>query len=182
MILDIFKYYAQFPNLSGVQDLFVNGKSSSPVYAQLLEAVKQLPLHDRLPEINHYVFGQSYDDVKAQVDKISGTYLFVEFGDIDSKRDQRNTITDTFQIAVTVASKVVSNSDLIEIAIISEETLQIINQLRILQFSDQSKHPWLKEISEKHRIVPFVAKEFSSIGWTMIFNREGADMLNLKDK
>lgn len=181
MILDVFKYYAQFPKLSGVKEIFANGKSDSPLYAQLQEMIEKMPLHDRIPEIDSYVFGQSFEGVKAQIGKLTGTYLFVDFGSLVSNRDLRNSLQETFELAVTIASKISDMADLVEIAIVSDELLQLTNKLRAFQLKDRSSHPWLKEISDKHNVVPFVAPEFASIGWTITFTREGTDMLQVKD-
>lgn len=180
MIFQIFKYYAQFPDLKGVISLFANGKSDIPAYIALRDEIQNIPTHSRIPEIKHYVFGQSYDSVKSRIDQISGTYLFLEFGEIESIRDRRNSIQDTFDLAVTIASKIQTTSDLVEQAIISQQTLGLIHQLRTLQHEDQARQSWLKEISDRHTIVPFVAREFASLGWTIVFKREGADLLNLK--
>lgn len=46
--------------------------------------------------------------------------------------------------------------------------------------SDQRSTPWLKELSGSCQIRPFVAKEFASIGWTMMFEREGSDLFDIK--
>ncbi|RGN43819.1 MULTISPECIES: hypothetical protein [unclassified Bacteroides] len=181
MILDVFKYYAQFPKLEGVKEIFANGKSEYPLYTQLEDYIDNMSSHSLIPEIDGYVFGQSYDDVKAQIGKLTGSYLFVDFGSFTSNRDQRNSIQETFELAVTIASKIPDASDLVEIAIITDQLLQLTNKLRAFQINDQAKHSWLKELSNKHNIIPFVAPEFSSIGWTVVLSREGADLLDVKE-
>lgn len=181
MILDVFKYYAQFPKLEGVKEIFANGEGASPLYAQLKEYMDNMPVHSRIPEIDGYVFGQSYDDVKAHIGKLTGSYLFVDFGSVLSNRDQRNSIQETFELAVTIASKIPAATDLVEIAITTDRLLRLTNKLRAFQINDRAKHPWMKELSNKHSIIPFVAPEFSSIGWTITFAREGADMLDVKE-
>lgn len=181
MILDVFKYYAQFPTLEGVKEIFANGRSDSPLYAQLQEYIDNMPSHDRIPEITGFVFGQSYDDVKSQIEKLTNTFLFIDFGSLTSNRDQRNSIQETFEFAATIASKLPDTADLVEIAIISDQMLNLSNKLRAFQINDQAKHSWLKELSNKHNIIPFVAPEFNSIGWTIVFSREGADMLDVKE-
>ncbi|MCC8186482.1 MAG: hypothetical protein LIP08_02945 [Bacteroides sp.] len=181
MILDLFKYYASFPAIEGVKSIFSNGRSTNPLYASLQKEIEQLPTHSRIPEINHYVFGQSYDAVKSRIDTLDGIYLFLEFGELSSGRDNKNSIQDTFRIAVTIAGKTTNTTDLVEQALLTDHTLRLIHQLRVLQFSDQAQHPWLKEISNRHTIEPFVYKEFSSLGWTILYNREGTDILGLKD-
>ena len=82
-------------------------------------------------------------------------------------------------MAVTIAAKS-AEMDLIEEAIQSRRTLAMLQQLRIAMISDKRTTPWLKELSGACQIRPFVAKEFASVGWTMMFEREGSDLFNLK--
>lgn len=103
----------------------------------------------------------------------------MEIGDIMSKRDQKNSIQDEVQMAVTIAAKS-AEMDLIEEAIQSKRTLAMLQQLRVAMTSDQRSTPWLKELSGSCQIRPFVAKEFASIGWTMMFEREGSDLFDIK--
>lgn len=180
MIFEILKYYAQFPNHSKVLEIFAKGRSDLPEYIAIQEEIKNLPDSSRIQGLDHFVFGQSFDSVKQRVDGIlSGTYLFVEVGDIMSKSDQRNSIQDEVQMAVTIAAKS-AEMDLIEEAIQSRRTLSMLQQLRIAMISDKRTTPWLKELSGACQIRPFVAKEFASVGWTMMFEREGSDLFNLK--
>lgn len=180
MIISIFQYFAQFPLRAGVLSLFANGRSDMHQYDTLLASLSNATIHSRIPEIQHYVFGQDYESVKSRIDQISGTYLFIDYGDIDSSRDKNNSISDTVKMAATIACKISSKSDLVEQAIVSSDTLQLANQLRALMHRDQSSHPWLKELSDHQEVVPFVSKEFSSVGWSIIFTREAADMFDLK--
>ena len=164
MIFEILKYYAQFPNHSKVLEIFAKGRSDLPEYAAIQEEIRSLPKYS----------------VKQRVDGIvSGTYLFVEIGDIMSKRDQKNNIQDEVQMAVTIAAKS-AEMDLIEEAIQSRRTLSMMQQLRVAMTSDQRNTPWLKELSSSCQIRPFVTKEFASIGWTLMFDREGSDLFDIK--
>ena len=103
----------------------------------------------------------------------------MEIGDIMSKRDQKNNIQDEVQMAVTIAAKS-AEMDLIEEAIQSRRTLSLMQQLRVAMTSDQRNTPWLKELSSSCQIRPFVTKEFASIGWTLMFDREGSDLFDIK--
>lgn len=180
MILDILKYYAQFPNHDKVMDLFLKG-SDIEEYDVLKTVIASLPIKSRLPEIDFFVFGQSFDAVKLQVDQILfGSYLFIEVGDITSIKDNRNRVDDKIRMSATLAYKVSNNTDLIEEAIFSNKTLFLLNRLRECMLNDNI--PWLKEISSSSEIKPFVVKEFSSIGWTLFFERSGSDLFNLNSK
>lgn len=180
MIFDILKYYAQFPDHTRALEIFSKGRSELPEYAVLQEEFRDLPKHSRISGLDYYIFGQSFDSVKQRVDQIlSGTYLFVEIGDISSKRDERNNITDEIQMAVTIAAKS-ADCDLIEESIQSRRTLTMLHQLRRVMLSDQKEISWMKELSDSCQISPFVAREFSSVGWTLMFERRGSDLFDLK--
>jgi hypothetical protein len=182
MILKLFEYFAAFPARKGVIDSFTNGRSNLPFYNNLLDRIKQLPEAGRLPDIKSYVFGSDLDTVKRRVDAIAGTYLFIDFGDIESDRDARNSITDTFYIAATVAAKVAGTMDIIERAIISDITLTLANRLRahIAADSAADSSPWLQELSNRQSIIPFISPELQSVGWSILFTSAAADMFNLK--
>lgn len=182
MILNVFEYFAKFPERKGVETAFANGKSELPFYNALLTMVKALPMAGEMPDIKHYVFGVDMNTVKRRVDSISGTYLFVDFGEIDSTRDSRNSIADTLRLAATIAFKVSDSMDIVERAIISDVTLSLTNELRARMYADSQRDltPWLREVSDTHNIVPFISPELSSVGWSLLFTSEGADMLNLK--
>jgi len=183
MILDIFTYFAQFPLQSGVLKMFNRGTSSMEAYATLKATVKALPLKERIPEITDYVFGQSYETVKGYIDALIGsTYLFVDFGEISSSRDSKNSIKDSFHLAVTIARKTATDADLVEQAVVTDQTLALINELQAFMLADQNTHPWFKEIGYTVTISPFTSSELSSLGWSMEFYREGADMRGIKDK
>ena len=182
MILKIFEYFAKFPARSGVISAFANGKSDLPFYNDLLNRVKALPEAGKIPDIKSYVFGVDMDTVKRRVDSITGTYLFVDFGELESSRDGRNSIVDTFRMAATVAAKVSDVTDTVERAVISDITLSLINELRARIYADSGRDhtPWLQELSYKHSIIPFMSPELSSAGWSLIFTSEGSDILDLK--
>jgi len=52
--------------------------------------------------------------------------------------------------------------------------------IRNKMITEQRGHPWLKDISNNHTFVPFVSPEMSSIGWTILFNREAYDSFEAK--
>lgn len=183
MILQLFKYFARYPQKEGVLSMFTNGGSSVfPQYAELLAYVKELSDVPLIPEIENFVFGQSYDFVKRRVDAITGNYLFIDFGEFTSSRDVRNSISDQQKIAATVAMKMPEAADIIEIAIASEVTLSLLAALRkrLIQDSKSEDFSWMDKMSDKHDIIPFVSPEFKSIGWTLMFTSTAADLFDAK--
>ncbi|MDR3119652.1 MAG: hypothetical protein LBU44_09630 [Mediterranea sp.] len=182
MILELFTYFARYPDKEGVLSIFANGDSRHPEYRALADTVAAFPDESLIPGIKEYVFGQSFETVKARVDKLTGTYLFIDFGEFSSNRDTRNSIRDTQKIAATVAMKITDSADLMEEAIASNITLQLLNQLRahLIHDAEQGAVPWLSRSENKHEILPFVAKELKSIGWTIMFNTDASDLFDLK--
>lgn len=180
IILDLLKFFAVIPDRNGVNDIFLNGRSNLPQYMELQEYVRQLP-EPVLPGIQSLVFGQSLEAVKRRVDKLSGTYLFVDFGEFDSDRNSNNSIEDTQRLAITVATKVTNSADIVEEALISDTALDLLNHVRAYMLSHKNKEPWLDMLSRKHSIVPFESKELNSIGWTLMFDASASDWFNLKE-
>jgi hypothetical protein len=182
MILKLFEYFAGFPARDGVISAFANGKSDLPFYNELLGRIRALPPAGKMPDVKSYVFGPDLDSVKRRVDAITGTYLLIDFGEIESDRDNRNSIADTLRMAATIAIKVSDLTDIVERAVIFDLTLSLINELRARIYADSLRDtsPWLQELSFKQSIVPFIVPELQSVGWSILFNSQGADMLNLK--
>ena len=180
IIIDLLKFFAAIPNRDGVEDIFSNGRSKLPGYTELQEYIRQLP-EPVLPDIKSLVFGQSLEAVKRRVDKVPGTYLFVDFGEFSSDRNSSNSIEDTQRLAVTVATKVSNSADIIEEALVSDNTLDLLNHVRAYMLAYKDKCSWLDMLSRKHSIVPFESKELNSIGWTLMFDAAASDWFNLKE-
>ncbi|MBE6289168.1 MAG: hypothetical protein E7100_02885 [Bacteroidaceae bacterium] len=179
-ILDLFKYFARFPAREGVLSIFLNGSSSYGQYAELKAYVESIA-EPYVPEISSLVFGQDLADVKRRIDSISGNYLFIDFGEFSSTQ-LHNSFTETQKLAVTVADKVPDSADMVESAIVSDATLQLLVLVRqqLLIDSHSEAYPWLERISGSHDIIPFVAPELKSLGWTLMFESEASDLFNVK--
>lgn len=181
MILSILKYFAKYPHKSGVLSMFANGASHTPYYDELMRYINDLP-DALLPEIESYVFGQSYDTVKKRVDTITGLYLFVDFGEFSSRINGHNSIVDSQKIAITVATKMPDSADMVEEAITSNITLKVLSKLRHYLMSDAAfkSVPWMETLSPNHDIYPFVNAEFKSVGWTLILQISASDIFGMK--
>lgn len=181
IIIDLLKFFACIPAREGVEDIFSNGRSNLPGYTELQEYIRTLPA-PILPDIKSLVFGQSLEAVKRRVDKVPGTYLFVDFGEFSSDRNSSNSIEDTQRLAVTVAMKVSNSADIIEETLVSDNTLDLLSYVRAYMLAYKNKYSWLDMLSMKHSIVPFESKELNSIGWTLMFDVSASDWLDLKEK
>ncbi|WP_234819883.1 hypothetical protein [Bacteroides zoogleoformans] len=180
MIIDLLKYFARFPRKAGVLSMFANGGSDFPRYAELSGFVRNLP-EAVIPEIENFVFGQSFDHVKQCIDRITGSYLFVDYGEFSSGRTARNSIIDSQKLAATVAIKLTDSADIVETAIASDTALSLLADLRkrLILDSRSEELPWLDKMSDSHEIIPFVSPEFKSIGWTLMFSASASDWFDV---
>jgi len=180
ILIDIFLYFARFPKIEGIAPMFNVGTSKIPGYSELRQMIADLPEHS-LTDINNYIFAPNLEAVKTRVNNISDDYLFVDFGEIECDTDNSNRMIDRSRLAVTVAYKLSDfTSDLIEQALAFNSSLSKLTRIRNMMLNDQRCHPWLKEISKKHTLAPFISRDLSSVGWTMYFNREGYDSFGAK--
>ena len=181
MIKDQFLYFAQYPSKEGIRAIFTNGASEFSGYNQLAEALDKLPDISRLPEIANYVYGQSFDELKQRIDKLIGSFLFVDYGEINMLGDGRNSYQCTQRLAVTVAYKMPNRTDAAEYMLASDATLRLLAQLHawLLADADAGNIDWLSRTQlDKAEIIPFVATELSSVGWTLMLSCIAPDMLD----
>lgn len=180
MITELFLYFAQFPKKSGIKAMATMGKSKMPQYAQLLAALDALPDVSRVPDIENYVYGQTFEDIQQRLDKLTGSFLFADYGEFDMLGDGRRSYQVTQRLAVTVAMRLPANSDLMERMIASDHSLFLLSQVHAWMMADSEDGllDWLdRENLDKAEIIPFVASELHSTGWTLMLNATAPDML-----
>lgn len=181
LLIELFLYFARFPAREAVLPLFNKGRSNIPGYEELQKLVAGSPENPFVPQIENYVFSANLESISSRVNNLSGYYLFVDYGEIECSTDKNNCLTDQTRLAITVAYKLKEFSgDLIEQLLVSDQSLSYLTMIRNQMIKEQRERYWLKNLSKNHNVVPFVARELSSIGWTMLFNREGIDTFGAK--
>ena len=180
MIKQQFLYFAQYPSKDGVLAMFTNG-SGTPDYDALVKALKALPESSRVPEIANYVYGQSFDELKQRIDKLVGSFLFVDYGEMDMLGSQPGSFHISQRIAVTVACKMPNHADAAEYMLASDTTLRLLTKVHawLIADADAGNIDWLSRSElDKAEIVPFVATELSSAGWTLMLSCIAPDTLD----
>lgn len=180
MILNQFLYFAQYPSKEGVRAILTNGSSDFPGYSELVDALDNLPDMSRVPDIANYVYGQSFDELKQRIDNLVGSFLFVDYGEFNSLVDSRNSYEITQRIAITVARKMPDRADAAEYMLASDSTLRLLSQVHAWMLADAEADniEWLSRGElDKAEIIPFVATELSSIGWTLMLSCTSPDSL-----
>ena len=183
LLIELFLYFARFPSHDAFDALFNKGRSYIPGYDELHTALLALSDEPLLSEIGNYVFRPNFDAVSSRINNLNGFYLFVDYGEIECGTDSSNRMTDSARLAITVAYKLKEFSgDLMEQLLVSDRCLAYITTIRNCMINEQRQRYWLKDVSRNHTLTPFIARELSSIGWTMLFNREAFDTFGVKRK
>ncbi len=180
MIKDQFLYFAQYPSKEGVRAILTNGAIDVPGYNDLAESIVKLPNVSRLPEIANYVYGQSFDEFRQLIDKVVGSFLFVDYGELNMSADGRNSYQITQRIAITVANKMPNRADAAEYMLSSDQTLRLLAKIHAWMIADaeEGNIDWISRGElDKAEIIPFVASELSSVGWTLMLNCIAPDTL-----
>lgn len=182
MLLDLFTYFAKFPASAGVtKGIATKGESYMEEYATVLSMLGNMQEKELVPEIENYVYGQSFDELKLRIDKLTGTFLFVDYGEVDMQSDGRRSFECTQRIAVTVAMKLPNTSDMLERIIANDRTLQMLSKIhaRIMADAEREELYWMDRDSVANcEIIPFVSAELQSYGWTLMLSATGADILD----
>lgn len=182
MLLDLFTYFAKFPQNSGIiKGIATKGESSMEEYATTLDILGKMEEKELVPEIQNYVYGQSFDELKQRIDKLTGSFLFVDYGEVDMQDDGHGSFECTQRIAVTVAQKLSSNADMLERVIVNDRTLQMLSKVhaRIMADVETEGLYWMdRESITNCEIIPFVSAELQSFGWTLMLSAKGADILD----
>ena len=182
MLLDLFTYFAKFPASAGVtRGIATKGESSMEEYATVLSMLGNMQEKEKelVPEIENYVYGQSFDELKQRIDKLTGSFLFVDYGEVDMQSDGRRSFECTQRIAVTV--KLPNTSDMLERIIANDRTLQMLSKIhaRIMADAEREELYWMDRDSVANcEIIPFVSAELQSYGWTLMLSATGADILD----
>lgn len=182
MLLDLFTYFAKFPQNSGIiKGIATKGESSMEEYATTLDILDKMKEKELVPEIQNYVYGQSFDELKQRIDKLTGSFLFVDYGEVDMQDDGHRSFECTQRIAVTVAQKLSGNADMLERVIVNDRTLQMVSKIhaRIMADVETEGLYWMdRESITNCEIIPFVSAELQSYGWTLMLSAKGADILD----
>ena len=185
MIKEQFLYFAQYPSRNGILAMFTNGTSHFESYNTLVAELSQLPQTSRVPEIDNYVYGQSFEELQARIDKCIGSFLFVDYGEMSMTANHHNTYELTQRLAVTVAFKMPNRSDAAEHMLASDITLSLLSKVHAAMLADADKGniEWLSrgELA-RAEYVPFVATELHSVGWTLMLSCIAPDTLQIHQK
>ena len=94
--------------------------------------------------------------------------------------DGRNSYQVTQRIAITVASKMTNRADAAEYMLASDSALRLLSKIHAWMIADaeEGELDWISRGElDKAEMIPFVATELSSVGWTLMLNCVAPDTL-----
>ena len=179
MILDIFKYFAKFPSRKGILAMATLGKSQLKEYSEIISELKSLPESDVvLPEVDNYLYAQSVDELQKTIQKLTGSFLLIDYGEISFSQRMPRAIEASIQVAATVAVKVSERADALERFILNGRALDCLNRVyaKMLDDSDSGTLSWLdRDRLISAQFLPFLSPELSAVGWTLMFEAVSVD-------
>lgn len=181
LLRDTFKYFAKFPKLEGVLESFNMSKSLyfEEEYAALKEEITSLEENSLLTGIPDYVFGVNEDQVVKRIETIEGYFLFVDYGNITSERNEEYKVkSESFNIGITVARPVKGTYvDQADAIIHADQALDFLRQIREKMLEDSRCSPLLQHLTFPNEITPFFARElFEATGFSMLFSFNGVGL------
>ncbi|MBQ9508289.1 MAG: hypothetical protein IJR53_02580 [Bacteroidales bacterium] len=179
IIQDMFLYFAKFPRRDGVTAMATMGASEFEEYSTLTSAIRTMQEHSLVPEIHNYVYGQSLEDLQQRISRLFGSWLYADYGEI-ALHPEHGSMEASQHVAVTVATKLGSNADMLERMIASDRALEMLTKVhaRMMADAEAGQLDWLhRDAVMRAELVPFVATELSSYGWTLLIDAQAPDML-----
>jgi hypothetical protein len=175
LLIDAFSYFARFPLLAGVKEVFNNTATSGIAgYAAFKQSIDALTPNSLVPGIKHYVFGVDEARVRKRIGSFSDFYLMVDYGQLRFPQSSERVITDAFYLAATVAipfSRAEINDA--EELLLTQQAYTYLMAIRAQLIADD------RESLTRHLAIapdadPFNAPELNnSIGWTLMMQRTG---------
>lgn len=177
---DTFEYFARFPMRSGVLKSFNLEESSlfADEYPAFKAQIENMEEHSLLPDIENYVFGVNREIVIKRVKEFTGFYLFVDYGNLSTERDERRVKTDSLMIAISVAiPRDPASMDNVESLLIGEKALDLMGKITNRMIADSRNSPYVQRLSFPNETTPFFAPELeNSTGFTKIFSSNHIDL------
>ncbi len=172
MIVDVFKYFAKFPEKSAVLKVFNAGASDLSEYAALIEEINTSQTHSLFPDIKDFIFDVSLEEIMEKLSNIEGLFMLIDYGDVVSSENHLKRKTDSFSLALTVAYYLGNNDyDNAERLILSDKAWNYLEDIG--QVMREDSDPFIKRLQFPVSRSPEVSREFlGSVGWTMRFEMQ----------
>lgn len=139
--------------------------------------MQELPEDGLFPEIENFMFSSNENEVKNWLRDLTGIYLLVDFGIINSKKDQYSNEQNDVRLSAHIGMPwVTRDRDSIETLIAMNNLLNLTWELKLK--IQENKCPLKKYISIPVNIMSIDTESYKRdlsrecIGWIIEFNRD----------
>jgi hypothetical protein len=174
IILDLIKYFAKFPDRTGILKTFSRSAEKLIGYTELKTYIEALgdPL---VPEIKDFVVSSNEEVISTRIRNISSFFMLLEYAGLQSSPPNRAYIRDSvINLSVIVAYP--GNKpglDIIEEQIIMDQALEMITTIALQMDEDN------KEMCSVRRFMPGSvnispvepAMLYGCVGWALTFSK-----------
>lgn len=178
--IDVIKYFAKYPLLTGVLKNFVSNNSTEE-YTSLRAYFEAMPEHSLIADIQHYVIGEKEEALSKAISSLDGWFMLVENGGINvGALNQVRTRESQLSVQVTIACHWTAKTlDPMAEALTRDKGLQLIFALiNMMKTEDREQCPvsrWLDSPFQIDPVEPYLL--FQSIGWQLTLNRTYSSLL-----
>ena len=174
-IINLFKYFAQFPLKDAVLKLFTREATEKlPGYDDLKQYVEDLPA-GLIPDLTGFVMSTDEDDIKELVKGQKGYFMLLEYFQFNTTPpDNARNRKTKFSLAISILhDHNKSNTDIIDEALIMDQCLNYTIQLKDLILEDDSELcSWLRYMDSGITITPVEPRfAWQNIGWVLAFEK-----------
>jgi hypothetical protein len=174
-LIEIVKYFAQFPDRAGVLKNFSKSNSIFSEYLELKNYIDALPAA-QMPAIKDFIFTDSDEELSDRIKNIKSYFMLIEWGPIvvnDPEPSARNRYGN-WHFAVNIAHPTNDKGfDKMEYMILSSKTLEYLMQLcNLITANDEEICDGRRYMESAINIAPIDPYLFSGcIGWSLSFQK-----------
>lgn len=180
LILDIYSYFAKFPDNPGVLRNFTKNESEFDEYLILKNKVETLPKTSLIPEISDFMMGVNDENIRDRLKTTRGYFLFVDYGNILINESSSEIIESSVMLTIGVARYYTGRKfDFVEENIIMNKALRLLTDvLRIMQSDNAETCAFRQYLTFPVEITPLEPLKFyQCAGWGAIFNYKDNSIL-----
>jgi len=180
ILREAFMYFAKYPKIDGViSSMFCANKTEVSGYSELQTSLVALDPQSLVPEILNFLFSSNEDKLKKSIEDTTGAFMLLDYGQLSCSQDNVMRKNDELELGIIIARKMnPDHYDMAETLLMHDELLNLIRKVREQMIEDSKYHPFVKQITFPHRIMPWYARELGhATGFSMMFSKSGIDMM-----
>lgn len=175
VLIDLIKYFSQFPEKESVLKLFTRGDEKLSGYDDLRTYVQNLPA-GLVPDLTSFVVSTDEKVLKEAIQSQKGYIMLLEYFNFNTTAPNRQgTRETTFSLSVSILHNYDnSGTDVIEEALIMNQCLNYILDIKKFILEDDVELcAWLRYLDSGITITP-VEPYFAwqNMGWSMTFEKQ----------